>query len=86
MGTNKRLKSSSILFSTAQDNNTITHIAANAEFFQIELGIRAGLPCASWCCIQKMKASIIAVAMHRSIMLEVSRTLTKLPVIILYSK
>lgn len=75
-----------MLFSTAQDNNTITHIAANAEFLQIELGISAGLPCASWCCIQKMNAGIMAAAMHKSIILEVSRTLVKLPVIILYPK
>jgi len=57
------------------------HIVLKAEFFQRELGIKAGLPNLSCRFIQKINAGIRAAAKQRSTMFEVFRILDKLAVI-----
>jgi hypothetical protein len=70
-------------FNTAHERRTIMHIVLKAEFFQRELGIKAGLPNLSCRFIQKINAGIRAAAKQRSTMFEVFRILDKLAVIAL---
>jgi hypothetical protein len=61
----------------------MTHIEAKADFFHNKLGIKACLPFASRCFIQKTKVGTMTMAMHRRAIFEGFPMLDKLPVIVL---